>query len=372
MRPPLFPLIVAALGDNHTLLIVLNSIFGALLAPMTMLLAKQLKLSSTIITLAGLFVAVDPVTVHYTAFLGPEAISFVGALGMMNALVALVNSEKMSRAAGWGIVAALCLLFSAYTRPSIYLIWTGMSVWVLTQGLRRYWLAVVLYVVISFGGIEIWQQHNQQQFGHHTFSTVGSYTMTYYRAASVLRFGEDLTPDGAYLEINQRIKTILGEDPTTATPRDQDNYLASTPDIEAAFNTINMDIFTDYPLIYLGTLVIGTIRFFDLAPAVPPIENLYNPVLYVIPLWNIALLGGALIGAYYGIRNKAWQFLAVVILFGGYFTAGTLLVKSAGMTGRERTVLFPMIALAAAYGFYYLYKTYRERETADITPTSSA
>jgi hypothetical protein len=41
--------------------------------------------------------------------------------------------------------------------------------------------------------------------------------------------------------------------------------------------------------------------------------------------------------------------LANSLLLCGYFAAGTLLVKSAGITARERSMLIPSMAVSAAY-----------------------
>ena len=348
VRPPLFPLLVALLQDNHTAIIIMNSLFGALLAPLTMLLAFQLSLGQRVAWLAALLVALDPLTVRYTAFLGPEAISFVGALGMLNALVALHNSKNQQQAFLWGITAAALLLLSAYTRPSIYLIWTGFSAWLLITR-WRYAAAIIVFAALSYGGIALWSAHNAAQFGNRTFSTVGPYTMTYYRAVSVLRLGEGLTPDEAYTEINRRIKADLGQDPSTATPDDRHDYLAATPPIAEALTQTSLDIFRTYPLWYVITLGIGVMRFFYLVPHFPPYENFTNPLSYPVPIWNVALLLLAVYGLWLAFRRRQWTFLVITVMFGGYFTAGTLLVKSAGLSGRERTVMFPVIALAAAY-----------------------
>lgn len=355
VRPPLFPLLIALTGDHHPTLIVLNSLFGALLTLLTIILARQLGLPTLVSLLAGLLVAVDPITVRYTAFLGPEALSFVAALGMMNALVAMLNSSTWPAAIGWSILAAVCLWISAYSRPSIYLIWTGMAVWLLLAR-PRYIIPIVVFATMSFGGVRLWEQHNLNHFGHATFSTVGPYTMVYYRAVSVLRLGEGLTVDEAYLEINRRIKSALGDDPVTATIGDMHSYLAASPAVAAALNRVSLDVFSEYPLLFAATLPVGIVRYFALMPA---LDELSTPAAYIVPVWNIALLGAALFGLYIALRSQRWRLITVVLLFGGYFTAGTLLVKSAGLSGRERTVISPIIALVAANGLYYLYTTCR-------------
>src|SRR5262245_46518390 len=71
-RPPLFSLMIVALGINDWAVIVANVVLGALAAPLSYLFVRQLGLSQPLAILAALVVAIDPTGVVFSPFLGPE------------------------------------------------------------------------------------------------------------------------------------------------------------------------------------------------------------------------------------------------------------------------------------------------------------
>ncbi len=247
----------------------------------------------------------------------------------------------------YGVLAAIMLILSAYARPSIYLLWIPLSLWIILKN-RRKLISTFLFALISYSGILLWEYHNLQYFNNYTFSTIGAYTMTYYRTLSVLRLGENLSPEEAQVRINQRVEAILGHDTSEIPPDIHQGYLAATPDIEQALLQVNLEIIQSYPVIYIATFILGFLRFFPLIPPVPPLSNLLRPSLYITPLWNWFILICMLLSIKTIYKNNKFAFWGLILII-GYFTAGTLLVKSAGMTGRERTVIFPFIAIAAGY-----------------------
>lgn len=365
VRPPLFPLIVAALNDNHTLIIVMNAFLGALIAPLLMLIACQLGFSYRVIILAGILIALDPLHIPYTAFLGPEALSFVTALAMFSALLALYHAEGGRIAWFWGVIAAIMLLVSAYARPSIYLIWTGLSVWLLFIR-PHYWYAILTFAILSFAGIQVWSQHNERVFNNATFSSIGAYTMTYYRAAAILnQANPDMPIADVYIEIGQRVEERLGNDPSLVDASTQHGYLAASPEVEAALSATSFDIFRAHPEWYIATLGLGIIRYFNLLPSFPPFANLTNPALYPPIIYNWLILGSATMGLFLCFARKKLLAFWGLILFCGYFSVGTLVVKSAGLTARERSVIIPLIVLLAAYGIVELYRMWQARHPAD-------
>jgi hypothetical protein len=368
VRPPLLSVIIALFNDNHLIILLLNTFLGALIAPLTMLLSQQLGLPRRVAIIAGIVIALDILHVRYTAFLGPESLSFVTALGMVCCLIALQQAEKGYWAVGWGVLAALMLLISAYSRPSIYLIWTGLSVWLFI--LRpRFWYAVLVFAVLSFAGIQVWTQHNARAFGNPSFSTVSAYTMAYYRAASVLnQANPQMSIDDVYIEIGRRVETRLGRNPDDVDLATQHGYLAASPEIEQALNATSLEIFRTYPEWYVITLGVGAVRYFNLLPVFPPFENLLDITRYPPIVYNWIVLSTAVVGLLLLIKHRQWTTITIIILFSGYFTVGTLLVKSAGMTSRERGVIMPLIAIASAYGFYALHNYWKKRKAnAPIT-----
>ena len=118
VRPPAFPLLVALAGVNAALVITFNALIGALLTPLTWLLSRRLGLAPGGALLAALLVAIDPLSIRYTAFLGPGALAFAGALAMMVGLLAMLQARRQGRAILWAALAAPMLLLSVYARPS--------------------------------------------------------------------------------------------------------------------------------------------------------------------------------------------------------------------------------------------------------------
>ena len=217
VRPPAFPLLIALAGLNDTVVIALNALAGALLAPLTWLLARRLGLRAGSALLAALLVAIDPLSVRFTAFLGPEALAFVGALALMLCLLALLQARTQRRAILWGIAAALMLLLSVYARPASYLIWSGLALWLLALNRRR-WPALLAFVLISLAGMQLWVNHNAAAFGNPSLSTIGTWTMTYYRAMPVLRLATGMSVAQSEAQITAAVATRLGEDPETGGP----------------------------------------------------------------------------------------------------------------------------------------------------------
>ena len=75
MRPPLFPLLAAALGLQPLLIITVNILLATCIIPVTYLLAKQLDLSEKLSLLSALIVALDPTSVKYSGVLLAEPLA---------------------------------------------------------------------------------------------------------------------------------------------------------------------------------------------------------------------------------------------------------------------------------------------------------
>jgi hypothetical protein len=349
VRPPAFPLVVALLNLNNQAVIVLNAFLGALLSPLTCILARQLRLSYPVTFIAAAVVAIDPLTVRYTAFLGPEALACVSALAMLVCLLALAQTRSSGQAIVWAVAAAAMLLLSVYSRPSIYLIWIGLAAWLLAVNWRR-WAALLAFVLISTAGMQVWINHNAQVFGNPTFSSVAAYTMTYYHATAVAHQATDMTVREVELDIARRVEEKLGRDPSAVNEDTKHGYLAASPEVERALQEVSLEIFRDYPLAFVASFPIGFIRLYHLLPPVPPFSELLRLQHYPLVIWNWLVLLLAAWGIFCAVRRRQWLLFWCVLLLFGYFTAGTLIAKSAGLSGRERIVAFPYIAIACAYG----------------------
>ncbi len=352
VRPPLFPLLVYMLGNRDLAVLMADIVIGALIAPVTYALGRQLKLSAPAALGAGLMVAFDPGSIVYSAFLGPEPVANLFLALMLVTFLSALQSSSRRRSILLGSLAGVCLVLSALTRPAAYLLWTGLGLWALLAHRGRR-LAAVVFMAVSAAGVGGWMLHNHVVFGHATFSTVGGYTMVYYRAASIehLATGRDI--EEVYTAFNQRIETLLGRDPLLADAGYRHRYLAATPDVSQALSRVALETMARYPLYTLLTLPLGFARMYGFTEAV--LFRAWSLGTIVEIGWNLLFLVGAVYGLWDAFRRRDWTFFWPVLLCLLYFTAGVLLVKTAGLDVRERSMLVPLMAVSSARTLHVLW-----------------
>lgn len=346
VRPPLFPAIIYLLGLSDLTVLLVNAVVGALIAPLAVLLARRLGLGATGALVAGVIVAIDPAGIVYSSFLGPEPFANLFLLVAILALLYAMDALSSRQATGWGILTAIALVLSAYTRPAAYLLWIVLAVWWIATR-PRHVLSVAVFALICAAGIGTWILHNGRVFKHYTFSTVGPYTMLYYHAAAVEHLASGADMDTVYTTINRRVEERLGRDTAGVDASRRHHYLAASPEVSSALNGVAFDIFTTHPLITLMTLPIGFARMFGLVTIALRGFPLWVKVLEVA--WNAVFVLGTACGLWLAFHHRQWMLVWCVLLLCSYFTAGTLIVKSAGMTTRERSMLTPFMAVSAAY-----------------------
>jgi hypothetical protein len=346
VRPPLFPLLILVLGRSDLAVVVVNALIGALIPPLTVILAWQLGLPHWGAWLAGLLAAVDPAGIVYSAFLGPEPLANLLLLAAVIVLLHAVSRRDRAQAVGWGAAAGILLALSSYTRPAAYLVWIVLGVWLLVT-YRQQWKAVVAFMLVTASSLAVWIAHNGVVFHYYTFSTVSPYAMLYYRAASVEHLATNHDMNTVYTTLNQRVEKRLGHDPTGVGADQRQHYLAATPQIAAALNAVAIDIFKAHPLWYVLTIPIGFSRMYGLTTVALGRSPRLLAALEIG--WNAVFLLGTCYGLWLAFRHERWLLFWCVLLLCGYFTVGTLLVKSAGMTTRERSMLTPLMAVATAY-----------------------
>ena len=354
VRTPLFPALIAALGVNDLAVLIANALIGVGVVPLTYILARQLGGRDPLALGAAFVAAVDPTAVNYSAFLGPEALANTLTVAAVVAAFYAVQRPPSWRAYGWGAVAGVLLVLSAYARPSAYVLWVPLALWLLVA-YRRRWRVVLVFVLVSVLGVGAWIVHNQRVFHYATFSTIGPYTMAYYRAAAVehISSGDDM--DAVYTRINQRVVELADLDlPVNADTRH--HFLASTPAVAHALTQTSWEIFKAHPWVYLATFPLGFARLYGLMTH--SLARTFGALALAEMAWNWVFTLFAFGGMWVMWRRKLWLLLSLTLLLVVYYTAGTLLVKSAGMTTRERSVLTPWLAIAFVYGVDALNRRY--------------
>ncbi len=352
VRTPLFPVLIAALGGNDLAVLIANALIGVAVVPLTYLLARQFGLGERLALGAALVSALDPTAVNYSAFLGTEALANTLTPAAVVALLFAMQRPERWRSYVWATVAALLLVLSAYARPSAYVLWIPLGAWVAFV-YRRRWRVVALFVLVSALGVGAWIVHNQRVFHNATFSTIGPYTMAYYRAASVEHIATGDSMDTIYTRINQRVVELAGLD-LPVTPDTRHHFLASSPEVARALTQTSLEIFGAHPLVYLATFPLGFVRLYGFAThslvrslsALALVEMGWNVLFTLLAFWGLWIAWR---------RQRVWWSWGVLLIV-AYYTIGTLLVKSAGMTTRERSVLTPWLAIAFVYGVAAFYR----------------
>lgn len=367
-RPPLFPLMIAALGGDTLSVLVMNCVLGAALVPVTIWLAGRFGLDQGASLVVGLVIALEPSMIVYSAFLGSEALANLLLAGMWLALMKMLRAESPRWRILWGGIAGFLQVGTSLARPASYLLWVMLGLWLLWQN-RSHRMAVGVFMLVSALGIGGWITHNGQVFGHYTFSTVGNYALLYYHAASVERLASGDEMDAVYTRINERVETLLGHDPSDVDPGYMHRYLAATPEINTALRQVALEIMLAHPLLTAVTFPVGFVRMFGLLPgrvALFPSQVLMGLIEVV---WNGLLLVGAGYGLWIVFRRREWMIFWLTLLSLGYFTGGVLLVKSVGNV-RERSAILPLLVILAVMAVRHILRLRREHQMM-LRPASS-
>ena len=139
MRPPLFPLLVAALQLNEFAVIAANILLGTCVIPSTYMIARMMRLSPRWSLLPACLVALDPTSIKHAGVLAAEPLANALLGAAFVCLLATRNSQQGKTAILWGCLAGCCLILSAFARPAAYMLWLPMALWLLanTRSRRR-------------------------------------------------------------------------------------------------------------------------------------------------------------------------------------------------------------------------------------------
>ena len=339
-RPPLFSLLVAALGIQPGLVIAVNILLGTGIIPLTYVLARQLRLSHSLALLAALIVAIDPTSVRYSSVLLAEPLANLLLAIAFVSIMALKQAGRARAVVMWGLLGGAAIALSALTRPAAYLLWIPMAVWVVFA--RRQWrvLAGCSLAVLALSGMLAWQQHNAAVFDNRTYSTAGTFQLLYVRAASVLHQATGDEIDDVYAILARRVEERLGNEVQGITANWRHRHLASTAQMQSVMTEVALEVFYEYPLYYLLTIPVGLYRTL--------VEVSRMPVWLSIG-WNVPFLLAAAYGLWHLVRQRRFADAAFLFLPSAYFLTGTLLVATASIDTRARVMAAPLLAVLAAY-----------------------
>ena len=342
-RPPLYSLLVAALQIQPVLVIAANILLGSAIIPLTFALAKRFCRSNRFALIAALIVALDAASIRQSANLRADALA---SLLLALAYLCLLRSAQEvdnTNSTVWALVSGGFIILSAFTRPSAYLLWVPMALWLVCcrgHGWGKFMpaLALAIWPVL---GISTWQQHNAIYFDNGSFSTAGTFQLLYVRAASVLyqATGQDI--DLVYAELARRVESRLGNETEHITGAWRHRHLSSTSEMQDIMTQVATEIFYNYPLYYILTIPVGLYRALLAVNMFP---------VWLGPVWNTAFLACASVGLASLLRARNIAKAAFLTLPCLYFLAGTLMVATASFDTRARVMVTPLLAIMAAYG----------------------
>ena len=358
LRPPLFPLLAAALNLEPLLIIAVNILLATCVVPITHRLANQFGLSETLSLLSALIVAVDPTSVKYSGVLLAEPLANLLLALSFLALIRLRAADRPLAALSWGIMSGSLMVLSALTRPGAYLLWIPMALWAYFArraivGGRRL-LAASAFILPAMLGVGLWTQHNASYLDNGSFTTIGTYNLLYYRAASVLHQATGQEIDAVYAELARRVEAELGNDTADITAKRRHFHYAGSPKLQSAMTKVAMEVFLEHPTYYLLTVPVGLYRM---------LLRVSGILVWPGYVWNIAVLLAAGIGLNHLRRQRDWSSAAFLCLPCLYFLLGTLLVQTSGIDSRARVMITPLLAVMAAYGVMHILN--RRRAVSD-------
>jgi hypothetical protein len=367
VRPPLFPLLIALLGDQTAAVLIVNCALGALNAVLTALLCHAAfgqVAEGRLSLLAGLFVALDPSSVAYSAFLGAEPLANASlTLTWLCFWQALNATEQPAVFLRRSALAALALSVSMLTRPLTYLLWLPLGLFgaFALRHKKRLWLGLAAFALISGSTMSAWTAHNGRVFDNATFSSVTYYTMLYYRAASVEHLATGVAPEEVLTALGLRVEARLGRTlPPGITPDGaRHTHLALTSKEADALLATALEVFLTYPHVYIATIPLGLVRMYGYTQIIGGAWRVVDV------LWNVLLTGLSLYGLVLLWRERQRLFAMFTALMALYFTVSTLLVKTAGNDTRERSMLVALMACCAAYAVYTIAQRLRRRAEAE-------
>ncbi len=365
VRPPLYPLVVAALDVNRPLLIMLNQLLAVMIIPLTYTLSRQLSLPVRPALLAALIVALDPTSIKYSGILLAEPLANLLLAAAFVSLLALKRAGSRSAAIAWGLAAGALIALSALTRPAAYLLWIPLAAWALGArwrfGLRG--LAAVAIALPALVGMLVWQGHNAVVFGNGSFTSVGTFNLLYYRAAATLHLAQgrqDIT--ALKRSLARRVEERLGNEGEASADEWRQQHRANTSRGDAAMREIALEVILNHPAAFaLATL----------ASAYQSLIEVWGALSQVGALWNIALLMASAIGLWSLLRRRRWMDALFLSLPCAYFLAGTLLVCTTCMDTRARVMITPLLAVMAAYGVAHLLNRRRAASASPSPPAGS-
>lgn len=204
-RPPGYPLFLAALGLNPTLVLITQALLGSLLPVVTLFIVRELTDDTAMATVAGVTTAVLPSGVGLVALMTPDLLL---AVSFVSGLLFLLLAARRERS-GWLTAAGAAWAVALLLKP-VMLLWLPVAVlvaWLLGgRGLRfAPRRALVLFVLLQLLPAMLWSVRNLAREGTLTYSLIGLSTARVYWLAKAELLADASSPlSPRDLEAHQR------------------------------------------------------------------------------------------------------------------------------------------------------------------------
>lgn len=362
-RTPGYPLFVALFGtgwDKSLRVVVAQHALVLATAALMYLWMRRRNESSTLATVAFAIVAFDLTTMTYASYLLTEALFTF----LLWAAFVVWPTETDDAATDWGRSAAAGLLWGLATlaRPISLYILPGFVVLTAIAGFKHrvVWKRTAVVTLVGILTVGVWYVRNHSLSGHYVFSTIEGENLLHYRAALVS------LPDG--LSVDEWRKDLRARS-------NEGSYNTSiareAAELDRAKKELATDLVRENPAGLIRLYTVGLPRLF-VSPNRTYFLNLIGaghsewslldvggdgkhegsvslteyPYLIASSGYQLVLLLLAGVGCFRAIRERRWDFFALVVLL-GYLT-----VFSCGLEthARFRVPLIPGMAVLAAYG----------------------
>jgi 4-amino-4-deoxy-L-arabinose transferase-like glycosyltransferase len=378
-------------GHQPWAAILLQLVLGSLTPVAVYLLARELLLPHRAGLLAGLIVALDPVSAMGANRMLTETLFTL----LLVTGIWLVVRHWRTLGWRWGVAAGVVLALAALTRPISQFLPIALLPLYAFAARRAGWRAALgaaaLFLAVSLPLTYSWAARNYAATGLFTLSTISDTNLIYYRARAVYADVNRVSQDEAWERLQAQVEALAGPQPTPG-------------ELTAAQRAVAIEVLRGHPAATVEMLAKGVGRMvadpgytitctlldrdsssFECFPGTSSMNEpgmagaalgrvaQMSPVQLLALAWSATLLAvaypSALVGAWALVRERRWLALALLLLLVGYFVG---LAAGAEANSRFRVPALPFIALFAGVGMHTLRGWLATRRARRIDPTAAA
>jgi hypothetical protein len=363
VRTPVFPAFLAAVyalvGHAPGIAIAMQAVVASLSAPLTFLLALELRLNAVAAAVAGLVVAVDPVSIVMANLLLTEALFATLLVAGLLMLARYWRTQCVPPLIASAVLVALTALTRPISQFLPFVLLPGFALAFPRGQWTRALSGALVFLLVSMGILLAWSYRNYHENGVVTISTIGNESLLYYRAAPVLALAEGIEFQEAYSRLQVQVEQEVAA---------RHLNLAETGALQ---RELALGILAEHPILTAKLTGVGAATVLlepGLAVACDALADDATPancsrrVLLSQPgtiplapritlLWGLVLLGvvyaGAFVGALVLYARRNWLPLALLLLVIVYFVAVS---TTAAASSRFRVPVFPYVSILFGVG----------------------